>query len=386
MSAEIPHDATPTAVVVTPAREALALPDPTPVPRALAELLGEVIGRGRSANTRRAYAADLTDFFTYLLGAEADVKLPVSEAAVDHDAALRSWAAPLLHQLTRIHESDINAYIAHLSPSAEHAGLAAATIARRLTPLRLLFARLHRHRMMALNPMEDIRPPQISGRSTTVYLNRHQARQLEDACTGPTLRDLRDTAIISLMIRTGLRSTEVCNLQLSDITALEGHTVAWITGKGGKRERVKIPPVTMRALRAYLTTAGVTEGAVFRRLRRAKSAPGGYNTAPHALSYDGLKFILEERFTLAGLRRLVAAEWTDEAKDGGTDKREGSPRRRSGPTPHSLRHTFVTLALRGGATLSEVQAAARHRDPKTTTRYAHDMDNLDRNAVDRIDY
>lgn len=389
MSAEheqSPHADTPTAVVVvTPAREALALPDPTPVSRALAELLGEVIGRGRSANTRRAYAADLTDFFIYLLGAEADVRLPVSESAADHDDALRSWAAPLLHRLTRVHESDINAYIAHLSPSPERAGLAAATIARRLTPLRLLFARLHRHRMMALNPMEDIRPPQVSGRSTTVYLNRHQARQLEDACAGPTLRDLRDTAIISLMIRTGLRSTEVCNLQLSDIAALEGHTVAWITGKGGRRERIKIPPVTMRALRAYLTAAGVTDGAVFRRLRRARSAPAGYNAAPYALSYDGLKFILEERFALAGLRRLVAGEWTDDA-EGGTDKREGGPRRRRGPTPHSLRHTFVTLALRGGATLPEVQAAARHRDPKTTTRYAHDMDNLDRNAVDKVDY
>jgi site-specific recombinase XerD len=73
--------------------------------------------------------------------------------AVDHDAALRSWATALLYRLTRVHASDINVYIAHLSTSAEHAGLAAATIARRLTPLRLLFARLHRHRCRAIRSM-----------------------------------------------------------------------------------------------------------------------------------------------------------------------------------------------------------------------------------------
>jgi integrase/recombinase XerD len=384
----IPVADSPTAaVIVAPATGTPVLPDPTPAPRALADLLAEVISRGRSANTRRAYASDLSDFFTYLLGPEATVKIPVSDSASDHDAALHSWATPLLYRLTRVQESDINAYIAFLTPGPDKEGLAAATIARRLTPLRLLFTRLHRHRMMALNPMEDVRAPRVSQRSTTVYLSRHQAHQLVEACHGETLRDLRDLALIGLMIRTGLRSTEVCNLQLADMTALDGHTIAWITGKGGERERIKIPVIAMRAIQTYLSKAGLTDGAVFRRLRRSKSAPDGY-AVHNQLSYDGLKFILEERFTRAGLRQLIDRnDAGDTTASGNAERNQGrGSRRRRGPTPHSLRHTFVTLALKGGATLPEVQAAARHRDPKTTTRYAHDMDNLDNNAVDKVTF
>jgi len=53
-------------------------------------------------------------------------------------------------------------------------------------------------------------------------------------------------------------------------------------------------------------------------------------------------------------------------------------------TPHSLRHTFVTLALDGGATLRQVQAAARHADPKTTVRYDRHRQNLDDSAADYV--
>ena len=53
-------------------------------------------------------------------------------------------------------------------------------------------------------------------------------------------------------------------------------------------------------------------------------------------------------------------------------------------TPHSLRHTFITLALAGGAPLHKVQYAAGHADPRTTERYDRQRDNLDDNAVDYV--
>ena len=55
-------------------------------------------------------------------------------------------------------------------------------------------------------------------------------------------------------------------------------------------------------------------------------------------------------------------------------------------TPHSLRHTFVTLALDGGASLRQVQAAARHVDPRTTARYDRRRNFLDDNAVDYVHF
>lgn len=53
-------------------------------------------------------------------------------------------------------------------------------------------------------------------------------------------------------------------------------------------------------------------------------------------------------------------------------------------TPHSTRHTFITLALDGGAPLHKVQVAAGHADPRTTERYWRTRENLDDNAVDYI--
>jgi site-specific recombinase XerD len=53
-------------------------------------------------------------------------------------------------------------------------------------------------------------------------------------------------------------------------------------------------------------------------------------------------------------------------------------------TPHSTRHTFITLALDGGALLHKVQVAAGHADPRTTERYWRTKENLDDNAVDYV--
>jgi integrase len=118
-------------------------------------------------------------------------------------------------------------------------------------------------------------------------------------------------------------------------------------------------------LQAYLDAADITDGAVFRRLRpkgidrHAPTAPRAY--AVHGpLSYVGLKFILRERFAAAQLQAALS--------------------------PHSLRHSFITLALRGGASLPMVQTAARHANPQTTMRYAHDMDDLDQNAADYVNW
>jgi integrase len=228
--------------------------------------------------------------------------------------------------------------------------------------LRLLFARMQRHRLIALNPLDDIRAARTSTQRTTLWLTRQQARALEDTCAGDSLRDLRDRALIVLMLATGLRASETLSLSVADLTSAEGHRVAWVTGKGGARERVKLAPKADRAIRAWLDASVITDGPLFRRLYRLKEMPGDpvtpYRVHASALAYTGLKFVLQERFAEAGLSPLL--------------------------TPHGLRHSFVTLALRGGAPLTRVQAAARHKSPQTTMRYAHEQDELDDNAVDYV--
>ncbi|HEX6288083.1 MAG TPA: tyrosine-type recombinase/integrase [Herpetosiphonaceae bacterium] len=354
-------------------------------PRTLADVLAEVILRGRSEQTRRAYRSDLQDFLIYL---GQNVTLPADPAALQTSPDLVLEIQAALSRIQQVTEADISAYIRHLS-----AGLKPATISRRLTPLRLLYNRRLRYHLIALNPMEEIKKPKVSPHSTTIYLSRQEARRLEDVCQGPTLRDLRDHALIVLMLSTGLRSSEVLGMTVDDLAEIDGHRVVWITGKGNQRNRVKLKPRTWQVLHRYLEALRaeqVTSGAVFRRLRHKGRDPED----PHAprryavhgpLIYDGLKYILQTRFTEARLHLKLDPEAEGSSAPPATPN-TAQQARRTKVTPHSLRHTFVTLALKGGASLSKVQAAARHADPKTTMRYAHDQDALDDNAVDYVNW
>ncbi|MDQ5853467.1 MAG: tyrosine-type recombinase/integrase [Chloroflexota bacterium] len=361
-------DDEPVEVVSTALAAALPMQPPTaPLPdRTLADLLAEVILRGKSPQTRKAYRADLEDFLVWLLG--RSVHLPAEPDVLRLDPVAAQAVNAALAAVQRVTEADINAYLRHLAGEGGD-GMQPATLNRRLTPLRLLFARLHRYHLIAVNPMEFIKSRRLSNVSPTLWLSRQEARALEEACVHrgqePSLRDLRDRALIVFMLATGVRSAEVLSLAVADLGQVDGHHVAWIIGKGGARERVKVSPRAWKTLATYLDAAGIHEGHVFRRLRRLGVDP----TAPHAprayrvdgpLAYTGLKFILRERFKVAGLSDKLS--------------------------PHSLRHSFVTLALRGGATLPMVQAAARHASPQTTIRYAHGLDDLDNNAVDYVNW
>ena len=356
----------PVVEVVPPTTTITAYQSVPPLPqRTLADLVAEVILRGRSRQTQRAYRSDLDDFLVWLLGWA--VTLPADPEVLCHEPSLVQAVNAAMVRLAHVTEGDINAYVQHLAQPRPDGtpGLKPATINRRLTPLRLLFQRLHRYHLIAVNPMEFVKGRKLSNRSATLYLSRAEARALEEACGGPTLRDVRDRALIVFMLATGVRSGEALGLTVADLGTIDGHAVAWITGKGGARERVKVAPRARRALQQYLDAASIVDGAVFRRLRPlgidryAPTAPRRY--AVHdALSYVGLKYILRERFAAAHLEQALS--------------------------PHSLRHSFITLALRGGASLPMVQTAARHANPQTTMRYAHDMDDLDQNAVDYVNW
>lgn len=355
-----------TSIEAVPATAALdRVHPPATSQRTLAALLAEVILRGRSSQTQKAYRADLEDFLVWVLGAA--ITLPADPERLRREPALAQAVNAALSQLQQVTEADIHAYLQHLAAPRDDrsAGLKPATLNRRLTPLRLLFQRMHRYHLIAVNPLEFVKGRKLSNVSPTVYLSRPQARLLDDACAGPTLRDLRDHAVIVLMLATGLRSSEVLGVQVADLATIDGHAVVWVTGKGGARERVKLPPRVRRLLMTYLDAAGINEGALFRRLRplgpRQLEASAIRTYAVHEpLSYVGLKYILRGRFAAAGLSTLLS--------------------------PHSLRHSFITLALKGGAPLAMVQAAARHANPQTTMRYAHDMNDLEQNAVDYVNW
>jgi integrase/recombinase XerD len=276
-----------------------------------------------SAATARAYRADVEDFF----GKPCE-DVTVEDLRMVTPGRIVAWRNDLMQRL------------------------APSTVARKLSSIRSLFRHAEAVGMIEGNPArpELVRSPRVSRESQTRGLTAQQARALLDAIEGEDLTALRDRAMIELALRTGLRRAEIVGADRADLGEERGHQVLTVTGKGGQREIVKVPVPAGRAIQAYLDAREDEHPALF-----IGHAHNG--TAGERLSTKAVYRRIQRHARAAGLE---------------------------GITPHSLRHTFVTLALDGGATVRQVQAAARHADPKTTIRYDRHRKNLDDHASDYL--
>ncbi len=156
---------------------------------------------------------------------------------------------------------------------------------------------------------------------------------------------LRDFVIMLLIVSCGLRMSEVSSLDVGDLNMVDGEPVIWVHGKGrdGKSEFIPVPEMLRNLLFRYMG------------LRRGLS-----RHSPMFVSYSRNSW--GKRLSSRSISRIVKQAMVSVGLN--------SPRL----TAHSLRHTAVTLALKGGATLQQVQQYARHRMIQTTLRYAHNLD------------
>ena len=296
-------------------------------------LIAALIRRGDSAETRRAYETDLVTFRRWL----GDEGLP--------------WNAVVADDLERYRQR-----------LAGH--FARTTVNRRLVMVRGLYAEAKRRHVIADDPADRLRSLRGRDDRDGGALTRQQARDVLDAIaadlTRPTHRVLaeRDLAIVTLLLRTGLRRSELAGLRVSSLTEAAGHHVMTIRGKGNVLRTVKVPPDVWRVVDSWVATARLADCSIaneqpmFINVRR-----GGRLTSGRPLSDRAIYAVVERRLRAAGVARLG---------------------------PHGLRATFVTLALEGGAPLHLVQRAAGHADPRTTERYWRRKDGLDDNAVDYV--
>jgi len=171
-----------------------------------------------------------------------------------------------------------------------------------------------------------------------------------------TLEGKRDYALVNLLIRTGLRTIETIRADVGDIRQTSGETVLSVQGKGRdeKDEMVILTPPSLDPIRDYLAARGPLKNTdpLF-------SGVSNRNTRGRLITRS-LRRIIKARFRAAGITS-------------------------SRLTSHSLRHTAVTLALLGGASLQEVQALARHASITTTQVYAHNIDRMGNAAEKKID-
>ncbi|MBN1485865.1 MAG: tyrosine recombinase XerC [Chloroflexia bacterium] len=275
--------------------------------------------RGSSTHTISAYEGDLKQFAHFL----GDQELVWSQ--VDRQVARR--------------------YLAHL----QQRELAPASIARKLAALRAFYRHLVRQELLPKYPLRGLGTPK-QPRRLPRFLTVQETVRLLQAPGSDKPQGLRDRAILEMLYASGLRVGELVRLNLGDLDW--DRRELRVLGKGGRSRIAIVGGPALQALRLYLQEA---------RPQLAKA-----NRPTPALFLNRLGGRLSDR----SIRTLV----TRYARQAGL---EGDV------SPHTLRHTFATHLLEGGADLRIVQELLGHARLTTTQRYTHVSQSHLRESYDR---
>lgn len=214
--------------------------------------------------------------------------------------------------------------------------LAKSSQARAFSAIRRFFVFLVREKVLPKNPVSKIAGPKPR-RHLPVVLSKAQVKAMLDSVQGKHPRTERDRAMLELMYSSGLRSSELCALQMDDVNLQLG--IVRPKGKGSKERVVPLGKQAANALTEYLQHGR-------RMLLKGRPSPFVFigNCGQH-ISRMGLFNIVKRAALLAGISKTVS--------------------------PHTLRHAFATHLLQGGADLRAVQEMLGHADISTTEIYTH---------------
>ena len=275
-----------------------------------------VVERGLSANSVAAYRRDLTRYLGWLSARE--ITDPGQIAA-----------------------SDIAAYQAELtSGDAEHRPLAPASVARAIVAVRNLHDFAASEGLVTGNVAAQINPPS-PGKRLPKALSVDQVQALLDGIDRETPIGLRDAALLELLYGTGARISEILDLDVDDLTRVLGDDELGLrlVGKGNKERVVPLGSFARAAVDAWLVRGRPA------MLAKAKASTPALlvNTRGARLSRQSAWAVLVERAKAAGITTDVS--------------------------PHSLRHSFATHLLDGGADVRVVQELLGHSSVTTTQIY-----------------
>ncbi len=273
------------------------------------------VERGVSVHTLSAYRNDLEQLADFLGESAPNVQ----------------WA--------NVDEGRLTPYLRDL----EERGYSNSTRSRKIASLKSFFKFLKAEGIAESNPAERIRSPR-SGPTLPKALSIEQVERLLEEVGGETSPEgVRDQAMLELLYASGLRVSELVGLDIRDID-FEGMTVRCI-GKGAKERIVPLHEEAIAVLGAYITMT---------RPRLENASVQGPDDAVNALFLNTRgRRITRQGFWLR--LRAYAGRAGISAK----------------LTPHTLRHSFATHLLRGGASLRHVQELLGHASIATTQIYTH---------------
>lgn len=275
------------------------------------EYLGHLsVERGASPNTLAAYRRDLTAYTEFL--------------------GERGVAGP-----DGVRREDVTAFISAL----RERGLAPSSVERKVAAVKGFHKYLVREGITANHPTAHLPLPKVPERLPDVVsvadIDRMLAQPFPDGPVG-----LRDRAILEVLYGCGLRVSELTGLDTNDLAPEEGFIRVF--GKGSKERLVPIGGVASAALDAYLRAG--------RRLMRSRRSLGSDESAVF-LNSRGARLSRQSVFAL--VRTYGGRVGLD------------------GLHPHTLRHSFATHMLEGGADLRALQEMLGHADISTTQVYTH---------------
>ena len=205
------------------------------------------------------------------------------------------------------------------------------------------------------NVAENVKGAKIEKGFKKDYLTSAQVGKLIKGVDRSSLKGMRDYAILSLMVTTGLRTVEVVRANVGDMRTMADFTVLYIQGKGRdeKAEYVKIDHRVEESIRAYFKARG-----------GVKEDEPLFTSIAHR---NGGK-----RMTTRSISRIVK----DHLKEADLESDR--------LTAHSLRHTAATLNLLNGGTPEETRQLLRHANINTTMIYSHALERASNNSEARI--
>jgi site-specific recombinase XerD len=261
-------------------------------------------GQNYSPKTLRAYGDDLTQFLTF-----------VQKNRVD-------WDNPL-----RFQREDIEGFLQFLAGQR----MSGITRVRKLAAIRKFFAFLEENNILAGNPANTVKGARREEKEPSILYKEQYKALLYEASD-----NIRDYAIIQTFLQTGIRLSELANLQVENVDF--DHRILTIRqGKGKKDRQIPLVDEAVKALRNYLryrNTELIVDDEIFFLAKNGTS-----------LNVSSVKYIVAKYVKKAGIRKRVGV--------------------------HTLRHTFGAHKADKHMSLATLQTLMGHKKKETTLKYIH---------------
>ena len=215
------------------------------------------------------------------------------------------------------------------------------SLVRKIASIRAFFKYLNREKVLLTNPSKSIRIPKKVSK-LPVFLDKMEVDQLLNVPDITTNNGLRNKAMLEVLYATGIRLSELCSLNFSDLNLVENEIIVF--GKGAKERIVLLSHRAKRFLTKYISVA-YCNLACGRMDIKNPDNPLFINSKGYRITPKSVERIVKQMAEQAKINKIV--------------------------TPHTLRHSFATHLLNGGADLRVVQELLGHSSINNTQIYTH---------------